>query len=120
MAPPSLDLVLPLLLLFLAYSSDAESNPLLQFPRRRSPSSIAASQRLGPTVESQDSGTQPLPDGAVKQANCQSTRLPHRLNRSSGVPEHDRSASRDGSTGGGGDGAVGVSEVGEDDGEGSV
>jgi hypothetical protein len=55
--------------------------------------------------------------GAAKRANCQSTRLPHKLNRSGDIPESDGPASVDGSAGGG---AVRVSEVGEGGGDGSV
>jgi hypothetical protein len=51
--------------------------------------------------------------------NCQSTRLPHGLNRFGGVPEPDRPTSVDGSAGGGG-GAARVSEVGEGDVDGFV
>jgi hypothetical protein len=43
--------------------------------------------------------------------NCQSTRLPHRLNKSDGVPEPDGPASGDGSVGGGRGGAARVGEV---------
>jgi hypothetical protein len=71
-------------------------------------------QRLGPTVESQDPGTWPLPDGAVKQANCWGTQLPHGLNKSDGVPEPDGPASGDGSTDG--DGGTTRDGVGEDGG----
>jgi hypothetical protein len=56
MAPPSVDLVLPLLLLLLMCSSGSGSYPLLHYPRRCSPSSIAATQQLSPAIESQDSG----------------------------------------------------------------
>jgi hypothetical protein len=120
MALPSLDLVLLLLLLFLAYSSGTEPNPLLHFPRCRSPSSITAAQRLGSAIESQDSGVRPLPDGVAKRANHQSTWLLHRLNVSGSVPKPDRSASGDGSASGGGSGVARIGEVGEDGSEGSV
>jgi hypothetical protein len=109
MAPSSSDLVLTLLLLLLVTSFDVEPYPLLHLPRRHSPSSIAVAQRLG----HQDPGTWPLPDGAVKQANCWGTQLPHGLNRSDGVPEPDGSASGDGSTDdGGGAARDGVGEDG--------
>jgi hypothetical protein len=65
-ALPSLDLELPLLLHLLLCSSGVEPLLLLHFPRRRSPSSITAAQRLGPAIKSQDPGTRPLPDGAAK------------------------------------------------------
>jgi hypothetical protein len=56
-----------------------------------------------------------LPDRVVKRANRRSTRLPHGLNSSGGVPEPDGPASGDGSVSGGGDGAARVGEVGEVD-----
>jgi hypothetical protein len=112
MAPPALDLVLPLLLLILVCSSGAKLYPLLHFHWRHSPYSIAAAQRLSPIIESQDLGVWSLPHWVVKQANRQSIRLPHGLNRSGGVPEPDRPASGDGSAGGGGDGS-GAARVGD-------
>jgi hypothetical protein len=93
-------------------SLGVELYPLLLIPQRRSPSSITAAQWLDLAVESQDPGARPLPDGAAKRANHHSTRLPHRLNRSCGVPEPDGLASREGSAGGGGGGAARVGEVG--------
>jgi hypothetical protein len=120
MASPLLDIVLPLLLLLLVCSSGIEPYLLLHFPRCHSPSSIAATQWLGSIIESQDPGGQPLPDGVAKRANCLSTRLTHRLNSSTGVPEPDGPASTDGSTYGGGSGAARVDDVGEDDGVESV
>jgi hypothetical protein len=116
MAPTHRRQWLPLLLLFLAYSSGTKLNPLLHFPQCRSPSSITTAQQLGPAVESQDLCAQPLPNGAAKRANLWSTWLPHRLNRFGSVPEPDGLALGDGSAGG----AARVSEVGEDDGKGSV
>jgi hypothetical protein len=115
MASPSLDIVLPLLLLLLVCSSSTERYLLLRFPRCRSPSSITATQRLDPTVKSQDPGAQPLPDGVAKRANHLSTRLPHRLNSSGGVPESDGPASADGSAYGDGGGVARVGDVDEDD-----
>jgi hypothetical protein len=111
MAPPSPDLVLPLLLLHLVTSSGVKPYPFALLPWHRSPSSIAAAQWLSPAVESQDPGVRPLPDGAAKQVNHRSTQLPHRLNRSDGVSEPDGPVSGDGSAGGGGGAAR--DEVGE-------
>jgi hypothetical protein len=59
----SSDLVLLLLLFLLVTSSDVKPYPLTLVPRRCSPSSSTV-HRLGPTVESQDLGAPPLPDGA--------------------------------------------------------
>jgi hypothetical protein len=115
MALLSLDLVLPLLLLLLMCSSDAKPYPFLHYPRCYSPSSITASQWLGPAIESQDLGARPLLDGAAKRANRRSTRLPHGLNSSGGVPEPDGPTSGDGSVSGDGGGAARVGEVGEVD-----
>jgi hypothetical protein len=113
MAPPSSDLVRPLLLLLLVTSSGVEPYPLLHLPRHRSPSSFIAAQQLGPVVESQDLGARPLPDGETKRMNHQSTRLPHGLNKSGGILEPDRPASGDGSaSSGGGAARDGVGEVG--------
>jgi hypothetical protein len=120
MASLLLYLVLPLLLLLLLCSSDGEPYLLLRFPRCRSPSSIITNQWLSLTVESQDTGVRPVPDGVVKWVNHQSTRLSHRLNSSSGVSEPDGSTLGDGSTGGGSGGAARVSEVSEDGGVVSV
>jgi hypothetical protein len=111
MAPPALDLVLPLLLLILVCSSGAKLYPLLHFPWRHSPYSIAAAQRLSPIIESLDLGAWPLPDWVAKRANRRSIRLPHGLNRSGGVPEPDGPTSGDGSAGGGGSGS-GAARVG--------
>jgi hypothetical protein len=108
MASPSSDL----LLLLLVTSSGTEPYPLLLLPRRRSPFSIDAAQRLGPAVESQDLGTRLLPVEAVKRANYRSTRLSHGLNRSGGVPGSNGSASFDGGASGGGTARDSVGEVG--------
>jgi hypothetical protein len=113
MAPPSTDLVHPLLLLLLVTSSGVEPYPLLHLPRHCSPSSFIVAQWLGPVVESQDLGARPLPDGETKRMNHQSTRLPHGHNKSGGILEPNRPASGDGSAGGGGGAARdGVGEVG--------
>jgi hypothetical protein len=85
---------------------------LILLPQRRSPSSTVAAQRLGPVVESHDSGTQPLPIGVVKRASRQSTRLSHKLYRSDSVLEPDGPASVDRSVDGGGVAREGVGEVG--------
>jgi hypothetical protein len=101
-APSSLDLVPP----------PPIAPPTLN--RSSSSTSLDAAQRLGPAVESQDPGAWPLLDGAAKRVNRQSTRLPHGLNRSCGVPEPDEPSSVDGSANGdGGRGAARASEVGE-------
>jgi hypothetical protein len=92
-------------------SSDAKSCLLALLLRCRSPSSITAAQRLGLAVESQDLGVWPLPVGAVKRANCRSTRLPYGLNKSGSVLEPDGPTSGDGSIDGGGATRDGVSEV---------
>jgi hypothetical protein len=114
-APPLLDLVPP------CCSSDVEPLQFLYFPRRHSPSPIAAAQRLGPVVESQDPCTQLLLDGVVKRANRRSIRLPHELNRSCGVSEPDGPTLVDGSIdSGGGGGVARVGEVGEGSGDGSI
>jgi hypothetical protein len=92
MAPPSPDLVL----LLLVTSSGAKLCPLALVPWRRFPSSSAA-HWLGPVVESHDPGARPLPDGAVKWANQQSSWLPHGLFRSGGIPKSEGPASLEGS-----------------------
>jgi hypothetical protein len=84
MAPSSLNLVL----LLLVTSSSVKPYPLALIARRCSPSSPAA-HWLGPTVESHDPGTRPLPDGVVKWANWQSNQLSHGLLRSGDVPESE-------------------------------
>jgi hypothetical protein len=72
-----------------------------------------SAQRLGLTVESHDSGARPLPDGATRWANQQSSRLPHKLLRFDGVPEPEGPASLEGSVDGGpGVAREGVDEVG--------
>jgi hypothetical protein len=100
------------MLLLLVTSSDVEPCPLALVPRRRSPSSLAA-HRLGPVAESHDPDARPLPVGAVKWANRRSSRLLHRILRSSGVPESKGPASLEGSAGGGGAVRDGVGEVGD-------
>jgi hypothetical protein len=57
--------------------------------------------RLGTTVESHDPGAQPLPDGAARWVNRRSSRLPHRLLRSGGVPEPEGPSLLEGSACGG-------------------
>jgi hypothetical protein len=57
-----------LLLLLLVTSSDVEPYPLALLPRCRSPSSTATGQRLGPAVESHDSGVWPLSVGSTAAA----------------------------------------------------
>jgi uncharacterized membrane protein YgcG len=108
MASPLSDL----LLLLLVTSSGIEPYPLLLLPRRRSPFSIDAAQRLGLAVESQDLSARLLPVEAVKWANCRSTRLSHGLNRSGGVPGSNGSVSFDGGASGGGTARDSVGEVG--------
>jgi hypothetical protein len=100
-----------LVLLLLVTSSGVEPYPLAFVPQRHSPSSSVA-HRLGPTVESNDPGTRPLMDGAVKWANQWSGQLPHKLFRSGGIPESEGPASLEGSAGGVGAAREGVSEVG--------
>jgi hypothetical protein len=108
MASPSPDLVL---LLLLVTSFSAEPYPLALVPQRCSPSSSTA-HRLGPTVESHDSGSWPLPYGAMKWVNRHSSRLPHILFRFGGVSESEGLASLEGSASGGGTSRDGVGEVG--------
>jgi hypothetical protein len=100
MAPPSRDLILPLLLLLLVSSSGAEPYPLVLVPRRCSPSSSAA-YRLGPAVESHDPGARPLPYGVAWWVNRQSSWLPHELFRSDDIPEPEWPTSLEGSVDGG-------------------
>jgi hypothetical protein len=105
------DLV-PLLLFVLVTSSDAKPYPLALVSQRRSPSSSTA-HRLGPTVESHDLGAQPLPDGAAWWVNRRSSRLPHGLFKSDGIPKPEGPASLEGSASGGPDAArEGVDEIG--------
>jgi hypothetical protein len=93
-------------------SSSAEPYPLTLVPRHRSPSS-SATHWLGPTVESHDPSTRPLPDGVEWWANRWGSRLPHELFRSGGVPEPEGPTLLEGSAGGGlGVLREGVSEVG--------
>jgi hypothetical protein len=112
MAPPSPDLILPLLLLLLVSSSGAEPYPLALVPQRCSPSSSAA-YWLGPAIESHDPGARPLPDGTTWWLNQRSSRLLHRLLRTGGVLEPEGPASLEGNAGSGSDAArEGVGEVG--------
>jgi hypothetical protein len=112
MALSSLDLELPLLLHLLLCFFGIEPYPLLRFPRRCSPSSIAAAQWLGPAVKSQNPGARPLLDRVVKRGNRRSTWLPQGLNSFGSVPEPYGPTSGDGSTNGGGSGAARVGEDG--------
>jgi hypothetical protein len=110
--PPSPDLVLLLLLLLLVTSFGVKPYPFALVPRCRSPSS-SVTHRLGPTIESNDSGARPLLDGVVRWVNQRSSQVPHRLLRSGGVPESEGPASLEGSAGGGPDVVrEGVGEVG--------
>jgi hypothetical protein len=55
--------------------------------------------RLGPVIESHDSGAQPLSNGAARWANRWSIWLPHGLFRSGSVLEPEGPASLEGSVG---------------------
>jgi hypothetical protein len=55
--------------------------------------------RLGPVIESHDSGAQPLSNGAARWANRWSIWLPHGLFRSGSVLEPEGPASLEGSAG---------------------
>jgi hypothetical protein len=70
--------------------------------------------RLGPTVESHDLGTWPLPDGVMRWVNRWSSRLLHKLLRSGSIPKPEGPALLEGSASGD-PGVVreGVSEVGD-------
>jgi hypothetical protein len=106
--PPSPDLVL----LLLVTSSGVKPYPFALVPRCRSPSS-SVTHRLGPTIESNDSGAQPLLDGVVRWVNQWSSQVPHGLLRFGGVPEFEGPGSLEGSAGGGPDVVrEGVGEVG--------